>query len=123
MSTAVKPTNHFYRAWDKNKKWADLYFGKSKNPNVDLVLGQAFFAELADIEAKITKNLPKIKNIIHFHGTTDNSVPFEQGQYYVIKNTIPQPSKSIIIENVGHQYEGKEQFVIDEIIHWFKKFL
>ena len=123
LSTAVKPTNHFYRIWDKKKRFMDLYFGKSQNPKVQLILGQAFFTELAEIEAKVIKNLPKIKNIIHFQGTADQSVPFEQGQYYYIKNTLPQPSKSILIEGVGHQYEGKEKFVIDEILRWFKKFL
>lgn len=123
MATAVKPTMHFYRTRDNKKGLVKFGIAKSKNPKGELELTQDFFKELPEIENKVMKNIGKIKNIIHFQGTKDLSVPYEQGQYYFLKNTLREPFKSVLIENVGHQFEGKEKFVIKEIIDWFNKYL
>lgn len=123
LSTAIRPTVQFYRAWRKKTGYNFLYFGKAKDPKVNLVLGQEFFKELPELEKKTLANVPKIKNVIHFHGTADNSCPFDQGHFYHLKNTLPPPLKSIIVEGVGHQYDGKESFIINETIEWFNKFL
>lgn len=123
LSTAIRPTMHFYRTWNNKKGLVKFGIAKANNPKGELVLSQKFFLELPNIEKKIMKNIDKIKNIIHFQGTKDLSVPYEQGQYYFLKNTLKEPYKSVLVEDVGHQFEGKENLVINEIISWFNKFL
>lgn len=123
LSTAIRPTIQFYRAWNKKIGYNPIYFGKAKDTNVRLVLGQGFFKELAYLEKRTLANLPKIKNVIHFHGTADNSCPFDQGHFYHLKHALSKPFKSVLIEGVGHQYDGKESLVINETIKWFNQFL
>ena len=79
LSTAIKPTVQFYRIW-KNKEGL-VNFGINASGKIKGVfaLTQDFFTELENIEKKSLENLPKIKNLIHFQGTNDSSVPFEQG--------------------------------------------
>jgi len=123
LSTAIRPTIQFYRAWRKKAGYNFIYFGKAKDPDVNLVLGQDFFIELSELEEETLANLPKIKNVIHFHGTADASCPFDQGHFHHLKHTLPRPFRSVLIEGVGHQYEGKENIVITESIKWFNKYL
>lgn len=117
LSTAIRPTVQFYRIWKNKKGYNRLTMAKADNPKGDLVLGQIFFKELNGLEKKILPKLPKIKNVIHFHGTSDQSVPFEQGHFDYLSHILPKPKKSILIEGVGHQYEGKEEFVINELFN------
>lgn len=123
LSTAIRPTIQFYRIWDNNKGYMKLSFAKGLNAKGDLILSQKFFTELENIENKVLINIPKIKNVIHFHGTKDFSCSFDQGHFHHLRINLPEPKRSIIIEDVSHRYEGKEDFVINEIVKWFDKFL
>ena len=123
LSTAIKPTVQFYRIW-KNKEGL-VNFGINASGKIKGVfaLTQDFFTELENIEKKSLENLPKIKNLIHFQGTNDSSVPFEQGHFEYIKKNTSKPFKSVLIEDVGHSYDDKQDFVIKEILKWFKEHL
>lgn len=123
LSTAVRPTIQFYRIWENDKGLVPFGINASGAIKGPFALPQKFFEELKEIDETCVRNLPKIKNIIHFQGTVDKSVPFDQGHYFYIKHMASQPFKSVLIEGVGHGYDDKQDLVIKEVIEWFSKYL
>lgn len=71
----------------------------------------------------IAEKVGKMKNVILFQGTNDESVRIEEGHFKFWKKMLPKPNKFVVIENVKHSFPGKHNYVFDETIKWFKKFL
>jgi len=71
----------------------------------------------------IAEKIGKIKNVILFQGTEDESVKLEEGHFDFWKKGLPQPNKFVVIENSRHSFPGKHNFVITETIKWFQKYL
>lgn len=92
--------------------------GKFKGP---LELNENFFRGLREVEREVLEKLPKLRNVLVLATTPDMKVPIENST--AIINTVQEPKKIVIFENVEHDYSDVEGEAVRETINWFKKYL
>jgi len=82
-----------------------------------------FQTELKRYDAPLQKNMKRMKPVIFFQSTEDETVLLSEGHYDYWKRELPNPKKLVVIQGGNHSYKGHKKFVIAESIKWFKKYL
>lgn len=82
-----------------------------------------FERELRQYDAPLLKNIKKMKPVIFFQSTQDETVSIKDGHFDYWKKNLPNPKKLVLIEGGNHSYKGHKRFVIKESIKWLKKYL
>lgn len=82
-----------------------------------------YLKELKKFDKVLLENVKKIKPVILFQSTKDEAVALSEGHYDYCKINLPSPNKLVLIDGSNHSYKGYKDFVINESIGWFNKYL
>ncbi len=80
-----------------------------------------FFEEVPAMEQRVIKNLVQMSRVFILATTPDTKVPLNNST--TIINTVKEPKKIYIFEEVDHDYKGVENEAARLTVSWFKKYL
>ncbi len=102
-----------------------LYHKSYKRPHTKGIgrLPLSFIEEIKQYDNLLLKNIKKIKPVIYFQSTEDEAVKMEDGHFDYWKKNLPNPKKMVLIKGGNHSFKGRKEYVINESIEWFKKYL
>lgn len=93
----------------------------TENYKGEFELGPKFYKELPQIQAKIMRNLLRMKNVLLMATTPDVKVPLRDAT--MIINSVQEPKRLEIFEGVDHDYKGVEREAIQYTVAWFERHL
>jgi dienelactone hydrolase len=82
-----------------------------------------FVEELKKYDRQLLDNAKKMKNVILFQSTADETVLVNEGHFDYWKENLPEPKKMVLVKGGNHSFKGHKKYVINESIKWLDRFL
>ena len=82
-----------------------------------------FVEELKKYDQQLLNNAKKMKNVILFQSTADETVLISEGHFDYWKENLPDPKKMVLVNGGNHSFKGHKKYVINESIKWLDRFL